>query len=82
MLDDKCLVDERKGGAEVHQSLHLWYVFWNTNDVHILSETGTGTNSGTRAFAKVVLGEIQSHGSYCDWMFLFSNSWGVSTTCT
>jgi hypothetical protein len=53
----------------------LWYVFWNTNDVHILSETGTGTNNGTGAFAKVVLGEIQSHGSYCDWMFLFSNSW-------
>jgi hypothetical protein len=28
------------------------------NDVHILIEAGTGTNSGTGAFAKVVLGEI------------------------
>jgi hypothetical protein len=48
----------------------LWYVFWNRDDVHILNETGIGTNIGTGAFAKVVLGEIQSHGSYYDWMFL------------
>jgi hypothetical protein len=58
VLDDKCLVDERRGGAGVHQSWHLWYVFWNTNDVHILSETGIGTNSGIGAFVKVMLGEI------------------------
>ncbi len=78
---DKCLVDERRGGAGVHQCWHLWYFFWNTNDVHMLSEAGIGTNGWTGAFAKVVLGEIQSHDSYCDWMFWFSNAWGVSIAC-